>query len=210
MHYFRILVGLRGCYSDSSENEIYACKDSGALCETIAERLAWHSETGEELDPTIDPCTPEQCAAIFASLTGPRPPSLPYCAASWQGGQMGVMVSHESESVYAESQLQESDSFTADDSATVYFKAPQILARWLEYGREGIEGDGDTAESECESYVREMQSEYEIPDSALHKVHSVSTESEFGFERLYAFTMPNGLTYAGAACVLAYIPSLPN
>lgn len=102
MAYFRILVGLRGCYSDSSENDIHEAADAAALHAIIADRLAWHSETGEELDPTIAPCTEEEAAALFATYTSRNPPYLPTCAASWESGRMGVLVSGATESEFNE------------------------------------------------------------------------------------------------------------
>lgn len=203
MHYFRILIGLRGCYADSSENEIHACADPAALCEVINERAAWYADSDESTGPQFDPCTPEEAAAIFATYTSPKAPGLPVAAATWNNGAWGALVSGATESEYAESQLAESDDFTAE-SGNVYFWAPACLTPWLEYG----------AESECpegEAYEKQARAAYDIPESAAHKLMSCSMESgESGFMRLHDFTMPEGLAYAGPAAVCVYVPGLPD
>jgi len=207
MHYFRILVGLRGCYSDSSENEIHACADPAALCEVINERAAWYADSPEDSEgPAFDPCTPAEAESIFALYTGPKAPGLPVAAATWQGGAMACLVSAATESEYAESQLEESDSFVADDSGNVYLWAPSCLTPWLEYGP--VSGE---RESECKAYESQAQAAAGCPETAAHKLQPVSMESgESSFMRLHSFTMPNGLTYAGPAAVVAYVPGLPD
>lgn len=203
MHYFRILVGLRGCYSDSSENQIHPCADPAALCEAINERAEWYADSPEEEGPAFDPCTPEEAAAIFALYTGPRSHSLPTAAATWQGGAMACLVSAATESEYAESQLEESDSFVAD-SGNVYFWAPACLTPWLEYGPESNEPEGARYEKQAAAW-------HDIPPAARHKLRPVSMESgESSFMNLHNFQTPGGFKYAGPAAVVAFIPGLPD
>jgi len=204
MHYFRILVGLRGCYSDSSENEIHACADPAALRESINDRASWYADSIEESEgPAFDECTQAEAESIFALYTGPKAPGLPVAAATWQGGAMACLVSGATESEYAEGQLVESDSFVAD-SGNVYFWAPACLTPWLEYGPESEMPEGEAFENQACAW-------HDIPPAARHKLHPVSMESgESSFMNLHNFQTPGGFTYAGPAAVVCFIPGLPD
>lgn len=104
MAYFRIITGLRGCYADSSTNDVIQCDTPTELFQAIDEALKFQTENdcGEELESDVDPCTPEQAESLFALYTRQSPPWLPTCAASWNGGAWGVLVGSASREEYQE------------------------------------------------------------------------------------------------------------
>lgn len=104
MAYFRIMTGLRGCYADSSTNDVVQCDTPAELFQVIDEALKFQTENdcGEGLENDVDPCTQEEAESIFRAYTASHAPYLPTCAASWNGGSWGVLVSGASEEEYQE------------------------------------------------------------------------------------------------------------
>ena len=94
MAYFRLITGLRGCYADSFTNDVVEAANAAELLALIDDAANFQLSGAEEEDSTYDPCSPEEAEYLFAMYTAPKTPYLPTCAASWQGGQIGVLVSN--------------------------------------------------------------------------------------------------------------------
>ena len=205
MKYFHILVGMRGAFTDSSEMGVHECADVAALHAIIAEKVDWYAETFEDVDPSVDACTMEQAQALWDQYTAPNAPYLPTCAASWDEGRTGVMVSGATESEFAVQQITDNEESWEAPSGTVYFLAPAMLAAWTEYGPESGED-----ENVAEFYEAQYFDAFAIPKDAMHKVCNCHNGEEFTFVTLHRFKNWGGQTYRGSACVLAYVPSMPD
>ena len=102
MAYFRLLTGLRGCYADSFTNDVVEASSPAELLALIDDAANFQLSGAEDEDATYEPCTEAAAAFLFDTYTSPRPPYLPTCAASWQGGQVGVLVSGATEDEFNE------------------------------------------------------------------------------------------------------------